>query len=163
MRGIFVTLLFLAPALMLANPALAGGGKKGGKAGNRIKAEWTVENDVLPPPLPELDQAQATRAVDIPVVVAPISIEGRLVNYAFVSIRLVLDGSADAWKMRAKAHIMRDAIVRASHEYGFGKDGERSMLDKERTIALVRDAVAPWVDESQLEHIEVISVDMLNG
>ncbi len=160
MRKIWIILLTLA----LTSPALASGGAKKNKkgAGNRIKAEWTIKNDIIPEPK-EPDQIAPGRVVDIPVVVAPISINGRLVNYAFVSIRVVLVKNVDAWKMRAKSHFMRDAVVRASHSHAFGKTGEQSMLDEDRAKELIRAAITPWVTDKELDRIEILSVDMLNG
>ncbi len=160
MRYLWFILLIFA----LASPVLASsGGKKSKKgASNRIKAEWTLKNDVIPEPKAQ-DQIAPGRLVDIPVVVVPISIDGRLINYGFVSIRVVLVKNVDAWKLRAKSHFMRDAIIRVSHEHAFGKAGERSLLDEERTIELVKAAIQPWIADNQLDHIELSSVDMLNG
>ncbi len=162
MRHVLPVLLCLA----LASPAGANseGKKKEKGPGNRIKAEWTIKNDVLPQgnEAPK-DQDQALRSVDIPVVVAPISIRGRLVNYAFMNIRVVLNKDVDVWKMRVKSPFMRDAIVRAAHRHPFGKPGERSTIDKAEAIARIRTALLPWVSPEQLDHIELLSVDMLNG
>ena len=163
MRLITIALLSMA----IASPAFASGGgghgKKSGKGkSNRIKAEWTIKNDVIPEyKIP--DQAQSLHSVDIPVVVAPIAVNGHLVNYAFLSIRVVLHKNVDSWKMRTKAHFMRDAVLRAAHAEPFGKSGERSLLDEERTLKLVRTAIKPWVSDAQLDHIEFLSIDMLNG
>ncbi|PHS29540.1 MAG: hypothetical protein COA85_00130 [Robiginitomaculum sp.] len=159
MRLITIALISMA----VASPAFASGGKskKSGKS-NRIKAEWTVKNDVFPEyKIP--DQAQSLHSVDIPVVVAPIAVNGHLVNYAFLNIRVVLEKSVDTWKMRTKAHFMRDAVLRAAHESPFGKSGERTLLDEERTLTLIRTAIRPWVSDEQLNHIEFLSIDMLNG
>jgi hypothetical protein len=162
MRLFTTTLLIIA----LAGTAMASekkeGKKKGGGANNRIKAEWTVKNDVIPE-YKAPDEANAARSVDIPVIVAPIAVNGHLVNYAFLSIRVVLKNNVDTWKIRAKSHFMRDAVVRAAHKNNFGKSGERSELDKEHTLALVRTAISPWVTDSQIDNIEFLSVDMLNG
>jgi hypothetical protein len=161
MRLITIALLSLA----VASPAFANGGKSkksGGGKSNRIKAEWTIKNDVISEyKIP--DQAQSLHSVDIPVVVAPIAVNGHLVNYAFLNIRVVLEKNVDTWKMRTKAHFMRDAVLRAAHESPFGKSGERSLLDEERTLTLIRTAIRPWVSDEQLDHIEFLSVDMLNG
>ncbi|PHS21873.1 MAG: hypothetical protein COA84_14645 [Robiginitomaculum sp.] len=160
MRLVYMTAL----ALLISSPALAsGGGKKSEKGkSNRIKAEWTIKNDVIPEyKIP--DPSQSLRSVDIPVVVAPISIDGHLVNYAFLAIRVVLDDNVDAWKMRSKAHFMRDAILRTAHKYPFGKDGARTEVDEERVLPLIREAIAPWVSKQQIDHIEFLSIDMLNG
>lgn len=160
MRFITIALLMLS----LAAPTMAseGGKKSSKKKSNRIKAEWTVKNDVFPEyKIP--DQAQSTHSVDIPVVVAPISIDGRLVNYAFLAIRVVLHDKINPWKMRTKSYFMRDAVVRKSHEYTFGKAGETSTLDEERAIKLVREAILPWIPSDQIDHIEFLSIDMLNG
>ncbi len=162
MRILGTSLLILA----LCAPAYANSGK-GKKAShgpsNRIKAEWTIKSDLTPEEYKEPDQSQSVHAVDIPVVVAPIALNGRLVNYAFVSIRVIVADKVDTWKMRAKSHFMRDAVVRAAHEHTFGKDGERAALDEEHTIALIKEAIKPWLSEDKIDHIEFLSIDMLNG
>ncbi len=162
MRHIIISLL----CLFLVSPAYANseGKKKNKGPANRIKAEWTIKNDVLPQTgsAPK-DQDEALRSVDIPVVVVPISVRGHLVNYAFLNIRVVLKKDVDVWKMRVKSHFMRDAIIRTAHSHPFGKEGERSVLDQEEAVKRIRAALAPWVSDKQLDHIALMSVDMLNG
>ena len=162
MHRILLTLLCIA----LANPVFANneGEKKNKGASNRIKAEWTIKNDALPETGTTVkDQDQSLHSVDIPVVVAPISNNGHLVNYAFLNIRVVLNSGVDVWKMRVKSHFMRDAIVRTAHIHPFGKSGEKPVVDKAQAIARIRAAILPWVSAEQIDHIEFLSIDMLNG
>ena len=162
MHRILLALLCLAQA----NPVFANseGKKKDKGASNRIKAEWTVKNDVIPETsTKDKDPDQYQHAVDIPVVVAPISNQGHLVNYAFLNIRVVLNNGVDVWKMRAKSHFMRDAIIRAAHSSPFVKFGEKTEVDKAQAIARIRAAILPWVSAEQLDHIEFLSIDILNG
>lgn len=55
------------------------------------------------------------RYVDLLSTALPIVWQGRLVNYDFVKLRLLLAPSHDAMSYRPKAPILRDALVRAAH------------------------------------------------
>ena len=73
----------------------------------------------------------------------PVVVDGRLVNYVFVTLRLGLSGSADAPKMRAMEPYFRDALVRAAHRTPFVRDDNYAALDDVRLKAvLIREANA---------------------
>jgi hypothetical protein len=59
--------------------------------------------------------------VDLSPVALPIVLNGRLINYVFVQVRINLTPSADAPKIREKEPWFRDALVRAGHRTPFTK------------------------------------------
>ena len=74
-------------------------------------------------------------------VALPIVVEGRLVNYVFVTIRLSVSRNADAPKMRAMEPFFRDALVRAAYRSPFVRSDNYTILDDSRLKAsLLRDA-----------------------
>ena len=68
-------------------------------------------------------------------VALPIVVDGQLVNYVFVTIRLGLSGKADAAKMRLKEPWFRDALVRAGHRSPFVRPDNYTLLDDNRMVA----------------------------
>ena len=49
----------------------------------------------------------------------PIVVDGQLVNYVFVYVRLNLTSGANATRLREKEPFFRDALVRAGHRTPF--------------------------------------------
>ncbi len=73
----------------------------------------------------------------------PIVVDGRLVNYVFVTLRLGLSANADAVKLRAMEPYFRDDLVRAGHRSPFVRPDNYAALDEAKLKATVlRDAVA---------------------
>ena len=107
--------LVLLTALSLAAPALAGEGTPSPSARNPT---------VLMSPL-----------------ALPVVVDGRLVNYVFVTLRLGLSAQADASKLRAMEPYFRDALVRAGHRSPFVRPDNYAALDDDKLKAtLLRDA-----------------------
>src|ERR1700679_2679300 len=84
--------------------------------------------------------------VDLQPVALPIVVDGRLVNYVFVYVRVNLKASADVTKVRDKEPMFRDALVRDGHRTPFVLPGDWQKVDEARLIAaMTRDtnAIAP--------------------
>ena len=76
-------------------------------------------------------------------VAMPIVVDGQLVNYVFVTIRLGLSPSADPVKLRAMEPYFRDALVRVGHRSPFVRADNYAVLDDIRLkAALLREATA---------------------
>lgn len=56
------------------------------------------------------------REVELPTIIMPVSKDGRLVNYLFVTFRMLMGDKVNPWKIRDKAHYGRDALVRVVHK-----------------------------------------------
>jgi len=86
---------------------------------------------------------EAGQYVDLSPVALPIIVDGRLVNYVFVSARVNLTRSANVVKLRTREPYFRDALVRAGHRTPFTKPNDFMSVDEKKlTAALFRDAVA---------------------
>ena len=76
-------------------------------------------------------------------VALPIVVDGKVVNYVFVTIRLGLSPSADAVKLRAMEPYFRDALVRVGHRTPFVRPDNYAALDDDKMkAALLREAAA---------------------
>ena len=81
--------------------------------------------------------------VDLQPVGLPVNVDGLLVNYVFVNVRLNLAPGADTSRWRAKEPFFRDALVRAGHQTPFNAPGDYDKIDVARLVASVmRDAQA---------------------
>jgi hypothetical protein len=81
--------------------------------------------------------------VDLQRVGLPIVVDGQLVNYVFVAVRLNLTAGADTSRWRAKEPYFRDALVRMGHQTSFTRPGTYDAIDPAKlAAALMRPAVA---------------------
>ncbi|THD56170.1 hypothetical protein [Phenylobacterium sp.] len=81
--------------------------------------------------------------VDLQPVAMPIVIDGQLVNYVFVYIRVNLQSGADVTKIRDKEPAFRDALVRDGHRTPFVLANDWSKIDEAKLVAaMTRDASA---------------------
>ena len=88
-------------------------------------------------------KAAAGQYVDLSPVAMPVVVNGRLVNYVFVYVRVNLTGGADVIKLRTKEPFFRDALVREGHRTPFVVPGDWQRVDERKLSAtLLRDAMA---------------------
>jgi len=79
--------------------------------------------------------------VDISPVALPIVANGSLVNYVFISVRIMLSPQANVVKLREKEPYFRDALVRAGHRSPFTKLDDYNVVDSVKLKAsLMREA-----------------------
>jgi flagellar basal body-associated protein FliL len=92
---------------------------------------------------PEPKAAATGQYVDLSPVALPVVVDGKLVNYVFVSVRLALSSTSNAAKWRAKEPYFRDALVRAAHRTPFTNPKDYSTIDTAKLqAALLREATA---------------------
>jgi hypothetical protein len=72
----------------------------------------------------------SARYLNISPVAAPIVVDGMLVNYIFLTIRIELRGGVDVTRLREKEPYFRDALVRAAHRHPFVKPGDYIHVDE---------------------------------
>jgi hypothetical protein len=81
--------------------------------------------------------------IDLQPVALPIVVQGRLVNYVFVYVRVNLKNGVDVTKMRDKEPMLRDALVRDGHRTPFVVPTDWKRVDEARLVAaMTRDATA---------------------
>jgi hypothetical protein len=91
----------------------------------------------------EAGPKQVGQYVDLQPVALPIVVDGRLLNYVFVTVRLNLAANADTPRWRAQEPFFRDALVRSGYATPFTIPGDYAKLDAGKlTAALMRDAEA---------------------
>ncbi|HKR89212.1 MAG TPA: hypothetical protein VJS38_13660 [Phenylobacterium sp.] len=84
---------------------------------------------------------QVGQYVDLQPVALPVVIDGQLVNYVFVSVRLNLASGADTSRWRAMEPYFRDALVRAGATTPFTLGREYDKIDiAKMTTSLMKSA-----------------------
>ncbi len=98
----------------------------------------------------------AGQYVDLSPVPMPIVVDGRLINYVFVYIRINLTPSADAIHMRDKEPYFRDALVRIGHRTPFSVRTDYTKLDEARLKAAFFQAAAGIAGPGMVASIEIL-------
>jgi hypothetical protein len=91
----------------------------------------------------EAPKPQDDQAVTLSPVALPIVVDGRLANYVFATVKVVLTPSADSFTLRDKEPYFRDALVRAAHRTPFVLKYDYNHVDTAKLRAvMMREAIA---------------------
>jgi hypothetical protein len=82
------------------------------------------------------DEREVARSIDLGGLVFPVfTSDHKLKNYLFVNARMKVADGKDPWKYREKAHMIRDAVVRAAHRTSFSSKDDSTKLDEKLAAA----------------------------
>jgi len=95
--------------------------------------------------------------VDIAPVALPVVVDGRLVNYVFVYVRVNLTAGANSPRLREKEPFFRDALVRLGHRTPFTRYDDYTRLDDARLRAAMYPASAAIAGPGAVKSIEILS------
>jgi hypothetical protein len=98
----------------------------------------------------------AGQYVDLSPVPMPVVVDGRLINYVFVYIRINLTASVDAIHMRDKEPYFRDALVRMGHRTPFALRTDYTRLDEARLKAAFFQAAATIAGPGAVASIDIL-------
>ena len=105
------------------------------------------EGGAPPPPSPTV----LMNPVALPVVV-----DGHLVNYIFVTLRLRLSPKADSLKMRAMEPYFRDALVRVGHRTPFVRPDNYTVLDDDKLKAAVLAQTVTLAGPGMVSSVQIV-------
>jgi hypothetical protein len=109
------------------------------------------------------EEGSATIKIDpsIPLspVAVPITENGKLVNYVFLSIKIILSPKADLYKLVSQEPYYRDALVRIGHRQNLGVPGDPNRVDEALLKAALKREVASFIDPSLIARIEIVRQD----
>lgn len=103
--------------------------------------------------------AQAKEAgnyVDLATVPLPVVVNGRLVNYVFVYVRINLVAGADTPHWRDKEPYFRDALVRIGHRTPFTWPTDYTRLDEARLKAALYQAAVGVTGPGVVASVEIL-------
>jgi len=97
------------------------------------------------------------QSVKLSPLALPIVVEGRVVNYVFVTVKVDLTPSANAMALRDKEPNFRDALVRDAYRTPFVTPGNYNHLDEVRLKAVFFRDAAAIAGAGQVRGIEVLN------
>ncbi len=83
-------------------------------------------------PAPAEEKPTKPQSFQLETVALPVIVDGKLLNYVFVSIRLDLTPGADATAVRDKEQFLRDDLVRVGHRTPFTRLDDYTRLDENK-------------------------------
>lgn len=95
--------------------------------------------------------------VDYAPIALPVILDGRLVNYVFIALRLTARPGGDANLLKAREPYVRDRLVRIGHAQAFVRPGDATHVDERRLIALVQAEADRLVGPHLLTRVEVLN------
>lgn len=105
--------------------------------------------------------AEADRYIEAEHIIAPIVRDGRLANYLFITVRVDLPDAGDVWKLRARSHFLRDALLRATHRTSLADPTDDKKLNQAAAVAAFRTAAAESLGPRGFKGISIVSVQSL--
>ena len=105
----------------------------------------------------------ATIKIDPSIPLAPVAVpiteNGKLVNYVFLSIKVMLSPKADLYKLVGQEPYFRDALVRAGHRQSLGVPGDSNRVDEKLVKAVLKREAASFMDARMIASIEIVRQD----
>lgn len=105
----------------------------------------------------EPKRPDANQSVDLSPVALPIVVDGRLVNYVFVTVRVVLNFGANGEALRVKEPYFRDALVRSGSRTPFVDPTDYSRIDENKLKAALFPLATGIAGPRAIRAIEVVS------
>jgi hypothetical protein len=99
---------------------------------------------------------EAGQFVDLAPVALPVVVDGKLINYVFVYVRINLTGAADLVRERDKEPYFRDALVRAGHRTPFTRFDDYTRLDEAKLKATLYQAAVGIGGPGTIASIEIM-------
>ena len=98
-------------------------------------------------------------SIPLAPVAVPITENGKLVNYVFLSIKVMLSPKADLYKLVGQEPYFRDALVRAGHRQSLGVPGDSNRVDEKLVKAVLKREAASFMDARMIASIEIVRQD----
>jgi len=99
---------------------------------------------------------EAGQYVDLAPVAMPIVVNGRLINYVFVYIRINLTPAANMPLLRDKEPYFRDALVKLGHRTPFTLATDYTRLDEARLRASLYQAAVAIAGPGAIASIQIL-------
>ena len=119
---------------------------------------------IVAPAYAEEESGKPAEIIDIelPVLIAPMVVNGRLEGYAYLTISLTPSSAAHIFELRSKVPYLQDAFLREVNHGTIVKASDPKAVDtdalKARLMARMRAIVPPdWVSAFKFEKIVIAS------
>jgi hypothetical protein len=89
----------------------------------------------------------------------PVGRNGKLINYLYVSTKLMPAPKRDIWKMRESTHFLREGMLLAGHRADFSDPANPEKIDTKRLTAMIAAEAAKVYGAGAIAKVEITSVD----
>ncbi len=96
------------------------------------------------------DEKESNRSVELNAMVFPVIVDGKLVNYLFVNARMQVADGKSIWKYREQAHVIRDAVLRATHRKSVHLKGDGMRIDEALAAKVCIEAANEILEEDAM-------------
>ena len=97
------------------------------------------------------------QSVKVSPVALPVVVDGRLANYVFVTVKVLLTPGVNALALSDKEPYFRDALVRAAHRTPFVIKNDYNRIDEARLKAALYPEAVRIAGPGAVRGIEVVS------
>ena len=98
--------------------------------------------------------------VEMPFLIAPLSIDGRLYGYAYISLKVVTSTQRAALEVRDKVAFVQDAFVRDVNARTIGKATDLKTVDTPALIARLLADTRRIIGESKIVGIQIVDMQI---
>ncbi len=84
----------------------------------------------------------SNKSVEFSGLIMPVSHDGKLINYLFVTAQIEIADGYDQWEFREHAHVYRDLVLREAHKVSVAKPKSPMELDLVLFEQVVKSAFA---------------------
>ena len=96
-------------------------------------------------------------SVQLAPITIPVIVNGQVINYLFLSIRVNLTAKADESKLRDQEPYFRDALIRTAYKTSFAQAAHADQLDTPRFKAAMMVVFARIAGAGMVKSIDVLS------
>lgn len=97
-------------------------------------------------------------SVEMPYLIAPVAVDGKLISYAYVSSRIVATTPAAAIDVRAKTPFIQDAYVRDVNASSIADSSDPPVVDRQALIRRMLTAAKHIVGADKVSEVEIIQI-----
>jgi hypothetical protein len=103
----------------------------------------------------------SARAIELSSIPAPVFSNGKLQNYFFVTVRVVVANGENVVKLRERSHFVRDAFVRRLHAASVGAPGRSDEINEKALLGAIEAAAKQVLGERAVARVEIVSAEPL--
>ncbi|MDV6329283.1 hypothetical protein [Asticcacaulis sp. 201] len=102
-------------------------------------------------------KAASAPSVQLGAIGIPVTVDGKVVNYIFLSIKINLSPKANEAKMRDMEPYFRDALVRVSSRVSFAQTKRDDLLDEARFKQVMTPEWSKITGAGMITSIDIVS------
>jgi hypothetical protein len=104
----------------------------------------------------EAEKTAAAPSVQLGAVAIPAIVDGKIVNYLYLNVKVNLTSPVSESVLRAREPYFRDALIRAAYKTSFALPGHPTELDEARFKSAMMIAFTQIAGKNSIQSVEVV-------